>query len=90
MKSILFKDGEEGAWLRSQALGMGDYVQEGGEMNFVKAVKEANKGKRIRLSDWNDGRCVLRSELFLVWDKTWENYTPTVLSILRDDWEVVE
>ena len=59
-------------------------------MNFVKAVKEANKGKRIRLSDWNDGRCVLRSELLLVWDKTWENYTPMVLSILRDDWEVVK
>ena len=59
-------------------------------MNFIDAVKEANKGKRIRLPEWKEDMCVLRSGLLLVWDKTWETYTATVLSILRDDWEVVE
>ena len=59
-------------------------------MNFVEAVEEADKGKKIRLPEWDEDMCLLKYGLLLVWDKTWGTYTPTVLSILRDDWEVVK
>ena len=60
-------------------------------MNFVKAVKEANKGKRIRLSDWDEGEGYLIKEgMYLVWNETRARYTPVIFSILRDDWEVVK
>ena len=60
-------------------------------MNFLEAVKAADKGAGIRLSDWDEGEGYLIKEgMYLVWNETRARYTPVIFSILRDDWEVVK
>ena len=57
-------------------------------MNFLEAVKAADKGAKIRLSDWDEGY-LIKEGMYLVWNETLARYTPVIFSILRDDWEVV-
>ena len=58
-------------------------------MTFIEAVKAADKGAGIRLSEWEEGY-LIKEGMYLVWNETRARYTPVIFSIIRDDWEVVE
>lgn len=59
-------------------------------MNFLEAVKAADKGAKIRLPHWKEGEFLEVYGLMLVWGGTTIIYTPSVFNILLETWEAVE
>ena len=58
-------------------------------MNFLEAVKAADKGAMIKLPHWGNIYLV-KASTYLVWPASLVRYIPSIHSILSDDWEVVE
>lgn len=60
-------------------------------MNFVEAVREADNGKKVRHHNWDEGIYIKKFGYILVINGEMRNkYCPTILSILDDNWEVLE
>ena len=59
-------------------------------MDFIEAVREAEKGKKIRIKQWVEGRSIMKFGWFLRSSGSGIDFHPSIPSILSDDWEVEE
>ncbi len=61
-------------------------------MTFIEAVKEMEKGKRVRRREWIHASDMLRIRAgFVCWcDGDFSPLLPSVADVLATDWEVVE
>lgn len=59
-------------------------------MNFIEAVREAEKGKKIRIKKWDEGKSIMKFGRVLGASESGMIFSASIPSILSDDWEVVE
>lgn len=62
-------------------------------MNFIKAVREADRGRRIRVPKGecgSDHAFLVSDGFWLVWEGSSEPFIPSTSVVLSEEWEVEE